>query len=154
MSSLMCSLAYSVTNALKISNMNYIFSYNAINKYYKLTMKYYCKKAWRMPMILCKKSHKITHLLKSCLNGVCQLVKGDRHSRYLLSCLAKVWSYKGENMSKTKYCNNVPPCLYLQLGKWQNSSSCHSRVWIWMAMGHWVIPPSIAVLLILDLDQL
>ena len=37
---------------------------------------------------------------------------------------------------KTKYCNNVPPCLYLQLGKWQNSSSCHSRVWIWMAMGH------------------
>lgn len=45
MSSLMCSFAYSVKNALKISNMNYIFSYNKINKYYKLTMKYYCKKA-------------------------------------------------------------------------------------------------------------
>lgn len=103
MSSLMCSFAYSVTNALKMSNMNYIFSYNAINKYYKLTMKYYCKKAWRMPMILCKKSHKITHLVKSCLNGVCQLVEGDRHSRYLLLCLVKVWSYKGENMSKTEY---------------------------------------------------
>jgi len=45
MSSLMCSFADSVTNALNISNMNYIFSYNAIYRYYKLTMKYYCKEA-------------------------------------------------------------------------------------------------------------
>ena len=155
MSSLMCSFADSVTNALNISNMNYIFSYNAINKYYELTMEYYCKEAWRMPKILCKKNHKmITHLLKSCLNGVWQLVEGDRHNRCFW-CLVKVWNYKQVKIwVKQNIGNNVLPCLYLQPGNWQNSSSCHSRVWKLMAVSHWVIPPSTVILLILDLDQL